>query len=219
MAFNTAGINFGQRKAKPVDPHDPEGEGPDPGDGIPEPHRLTASRRFAEIKKAAEVLRHMPQPGESIHLICTARIDLTDIMDAMIGQTGTVKSCAVSTLGYNPKNLKLMLRWLDNKAMRGLTLITSKFFTSYHRGLWEETELEFAERGQRAAACYSHAKVCTLHFENGMKIAIEGSANLCGNGSGREQCCIINDAGLHDWHEAWMMAMVEKFEAWKKSRT
>ena len=60
------------------------------------------------------------------------------------------------------------------------------------------TLAEFRSRGQRAACCHCHAKVITLAFASGMKMSIEGSANLCGNGSGHEQFALFNDAALHD---------------------
>jgi hypothetical protein len=46
---------------------------------------------------------------------------------------------------------------------------------------------EFRARGQRAAACHSHAKVVSLTIANGERLSIEGSANLCGNGCVREK--------------------------------
>ncbi len=43
-------------------------------------------------------------------------------------------------------------------------------------------------------------------------MSIEGSANLTGNGSGREQFCLVNDPVLHGWHEAWITDLVSKHE-------
>jgi hypothetical protein len=45
-----------------------------------------------------------------------------------------------------------------------------------------------------------------------MRLSIEGSANLCGNSSGREQFALIHDAGLHDWHAAWIEALITRHE-------
>jgi hypothetical protein len=52
----------------------------------------------------------------------------------------------------------------------------------------------------------------TLALASGERLSIEGSANLCGNGSGREQLALINDAGLADWHAAWIDALVTAHE-------
>jgi hypothetical protein len=105
-----------------------------------------------------------------------------------------------------------MLRWLDARQVVSLTLLASIFFRSHNGSLWEETLEKFRQRGQRAASCHSHAKVVSLAFASGEKLAIEGSANLCGNGSGREQFCLVNDSGLCDWHAHWVLQAVERHE-------
>src|SRR5262249_27327436 len=93
-----------------------------------------------------------------------------------------------------------------------LTLLASIFFRSHNGPLWEETLKEFRSRKQRAACCHSHAKVVSLSFASGAKLVIEGSANLCGNGSGREQFCLINDCALADWHAKWVLEAVARHE-------
>src|SRR5215813_3333279 len=105
-----------------------------------------------------------------------------------------------------------MLRWLDAGQVTSLTLLASLFFQSHNGNLWQETLAEFRMRQQRAACCHSHAKVVSLSFASGVRLAIEGSANLCGNGSGREQFCLVNDAGLTDWHARWVLELVTKHE-------
>jgi hypothetical protein len=54
--------------------------------------------------------------------------------------------------------------------------------------------------------------VVTLAFASGDKLSLEGSANLCGNGSGREQFAPVNNPGLHDWHAAWIDDLVNRHE-------
>ena len=105
-----------------------------------------------------------------------------------------------------------MLRWLDARQVVSLTLLASRFFQAHNGALWEETLAEFRSRGQRAACCHSHAKVIALEFASGVKLAIEGSANLCGNGSGREQFALINDAALCAWHARWVTEAVARHE-------
>jgi hypothetical protein len=90
--------------------------------------------------------------------------------------------------------------------------VASIFFRSHNGDLWTETLSEFHRRKQRAACCHSHAKVTTLAFTSGERLSIEGSANLCGNGSGREQFALINDSGSHDWHARWIGDLVTKYE-------
>jgi hypothetical protein len=104
----------------------------------------------------------------------------------------------------------MMLDWLDSGKLGSLSLVASIFFRSHNGDLWTETVEEFRRRGHRAASCPSHCKVMALAFADGTRFAIEGSANLCSNGSAREQFCIVNDAALHDFHAGWIEALLDK---------
>jgi hypothetical protein len=204
MRFAPRPIRFGKR---------PSAEGDDEGAGLPRPRQIKlALRRQAGIAEAKAVLEHLPGPGESLHAVCTARMDLTDVIGVLLFQLGRCDRMMIATLGYNTRNLRTMLAWLDSGAAGSLSLVASLFFRAHQGALWEETLEEFRQRKQRAACCPSHAKVVTLQFTSGERLSIEGSANLCGNGSSREQFSLINDPGLHDWHAAWITALIAKHE-------
>jgi hypothetical protein len=185
----------------------------DEADGLPAPARVKLlARRAAGIAEAKSVLEHLPGPGEGLHAVVTARLDLTDIINALLERLGRCERMRVATLGFNARNLRMMLGWLDASAVGSLSLVASIFFRSHNGELWTETLTEFRKRGQRAACCHSHAKVVTLAFAAGERLSIEGSANLCGNGSGREQFALIHDTGLHDFHARWIEALLDKHE-------
>jgi hypothetical protein len=185
----------------------------DDGTGLPLPLRVKlAARRQAGIAEAKAVLEHLPGPGESLHALCTARMDLTDVIGALLERLGKCDRLVIGTLGYNSRNLQTMLRWLDSDQVGSLTLLASIFFRSHNGELWQTTLTEFRRRGHRAACCHSHAKVVSLSFASGERLAIEGSANLCGNGAGREQFCLVNDAALADWHARWVSEAVARHE-------
>ena len=139
-------------------------------------------------------------------------MDLTDVIGALCEKLGRCDRLVIGTLGYNARNLQTMLRWLDAGQVGSLTLLASIFFRSHNGELWAVTLAEFRQRKQRAACCHSHAKVVSLSFASGAKLAIEGSANLCGNGSGREQFCLVNDPALADWHARWVSEAVTRHE-------
>ena len=76
----------------------------DDGDGLPAPKLAKIeARRMAGIREAKEVLSQVPGAGESLHALCTARMDLTDVIAALIGRTGCIDRMAIATLGYNEK--------------------------------------------------------------------------------------------------------------------
>jgi hypothetical protein len=201
--FSPRKLHFGNRADLPDDD----------GTGLPLPLRVKlAARRAAGIAEAKAVLDHLPGPGESLHALCTARMDLTDVIGALCDKLRRCDRLVIGTLGYNARNLRTMLTWLDSGKVGELTLLASLFFRAHNGDLWAETLAEFRARKQRAACCHSHAKVVSLNFASGIKLAIEGSANLCGNGSGREQFCLVNHAELADWHAKWVLEAVSRHE-------
>ncbi len=134
------------------------------------------------------------------------------MLGGLLERLGRCDRLLVATLGYHRRSLTSMLGWLDSGTAGSLTLLASLFFRAHNGALWKETQAEFRARGQHAACCRSHAKVATLAFADGTRLSIEGSANLCGNGSGREQFALFHDAALHDWHAAWISDLVAKHE-------
>src|SRR5215471_1117180 len=185
----------------------------DDGRDLPRPRLLRLqARRAAGIAEAAETLAHLPGPGEALHAIMTARLDMTDVLNALLEKLGRCDRALVATLGYNRRNFNAMLAWLDAGKIGSFTLLASIFFRSHNGDLWAETVTEFRRRGQRAACCPSHCKVMALALASGDRFAIEGSANLCSNGSAREQFCVVHDDGLHDFHATWISELVNRYE-------
>jgi hypothetical protein len=185
----------------------------DEADGLPTPARVKLlARRAAGIAEAKAVLEHLPGPGESLHAITTSRMDLTDVLNALLGKLGRCEQMAIASLGYGPRNLRMLLNWLDAGAVGELTLLASIFFKAHNPGLWQETLTEFRTRNQRAACAPSHAKCVSMRFASGERFALEGSANLRASGSVRENLALIHDAALADFHAAWIKERVTKYE-------
>ncbi len=182
-------------------------------EGLPAPKQIRLKqRKAAGIAEAKAIIDLIPAPGESTHCVCTSRMDLTDVLSAMLERLGRCERMFIATLGFNVKNVMALLEWIDEEAVGSLSLMTSKYFVAHKRAIWDITTRELRKRNQRAAAAYSHCKVVTLAMADGAKYVIEGSANLSGNGSGREQFALIHHAELHDWHAAWIDQMVSRNE-------
>jgi hypothetical protein len=169
-----------------------------------------AARRTAMLEQAAEVLTVLPGPGETLHALRTGRYDLMHLVSSLLTRLGDVQALHIATLSYNGRNLAEMARLLDSGAVRRLTLLCSAFFRDRNSETWAETSEEFRDRGQRAAA-RSHAKVVTFAFASGRRLTVEGSANLRSNGN-REQLLLTGGSGLHDFHAAWIDALVTAHE-------
>src|SRR5262245_4625242 len=107
---------------------------------LPRPRLLRLqARRAAGIREAKETLAQLPAPGESLHALMTARLDMTDVLNALLETLGRCDRARIATLGYNRRNFKAMLNWLDSGAVGELTLVASIFFRSHNGDLWGET--------------------------------------------------------------------------------
>src|SRR5262249_45317070 len=137
--------------------------------------------------------------------------DLMHLLVVLLERLGPARHVRVATLSFNGRNLTEMLGILDGPDAPALTLLCSAVFRDHNKELWEGTLEGFRERGQRAAAARTHAQVITLETAAGVKLALEGSANLRSN-SNREQFALVHDAGLHDKHAAWIDDLVATHE-------
>lgn len=95
-------------------PFAPRPEAEESEDGLPTPATVKLStRRVAGIAEAKAVLAHLPAPGESLHALCTSRMDLTDVITRLIETLGPIVEMRIATLGYNARNLRTILGWID----------------------------------------------------------------------------------------------------------
>src|SRR2546430_3295723 len=84
-------------------------------------------------------------------------------------------------------------------ARSGRTILVSGFFFSSRR---RHTRFD----------CDWSSDVCSSDLADGTRLVLEGSANLRRNGN-TEQFCLVNDSPLHDFHAAYVDAMVVKHES------
>ncbi len=157
------------------------------------------------------MLKVLPGPGEALHAIISGRFDLLDLAALIIGKVGPVDSLHAATLAYARRNLAELVRLHDTGTISRLTLLCSVFFRRHNKDVWQETVEALRPRGARVAAARNHAKVIAFEFRNGLKLSLEGSANLRQNGN-REQFCLVNDPGLCDWHAGWISELVSAHE-------
>jgi hypothetical protein len=184
-------------------------EAPEQARRIPGYTLKQSRRRMAQLAEARDVLPHLPEPGESLHCLLTGRFDLLHLLLVILERKPTaVEHMRLATLSYSGKNLAELLALVDGGRVRQLSLICSAYFARHgDKDLFVETVEQFRKRGLHVAAPRCHAKVFCLDFVDGQKLAAEGSPNLRSNGN-FEQLFVANDAGLHDWHSAWIDNLV-----------
>jgi hypothetical protein len=180
-------------------------------DEAPQPiiSRAEQGRRFAMAREAKAILKELPKIGECLHVIMTGRYDLGDIIGVLLESYGKVEHLRIATLSYCDRNIDAIRKWQSSNLIGRISLLTSEFFAAHNRGPWKETRELFASHDWPIAASRSHCKVLCLDFGE-QKLALEGSANMRTN-SNWEQFALANNAGLHDWHAAWIDAQIEKY--------
>jgi hypothetical protein len=170
-------------------------------------------RRKAQLKKAAEVIPHLPGPGESLHTLLTGYFDFTLVLTCVLrSHPAPCAHARLATLSFGPKNTQEIGKWLDEKLVNRVTLLCADFMAKTSPNVFQGAVQELVEqRGQIVGSARCHAKVVTLAFSDGLRLVFEGSANLRTNRN-MENVCVVNDAGLHDWHAAWIDAKVREHE-------
>jgi hypothetical protein len=162
-------------------------------------------RRTSQLRAAADVLPHLPGPGESVHTLLTGTFDFMLVLTCVIQQRPSpCDHLRVTTLAFSRRNTQELAKLLDARLVGRLTLLCSDFMAKSNRTIYEGAVEELVTaRGQTVASSRCHAKVACLAFEDGLQLVFEGSANLRTN-KNVEQVTATNDAGLHDWHASWI---------------
>jgi hypothetical protein len=170
-------------------------------------------RRRAQLKRAAEVIPHLPGPGESLHTLLTGYFDFALCLTVVIrSHPAACTHARCSTLTFSRRNVEELCHWLDEGLVYKITLLCADFMAKASPEVYRGAVFELAEaRGQVVGSARCHAKVVTLHFADGLKLTFEGSANLRTNRN-LENLTVVNDSGLHDWHAAWIDQRVREHE-------
>jgi hypothetical protein len=168
-------------------------------------------RRKAQLKKAADVIPHLPEPGESLHTLLTGYFDFALVLTCVLrSRPVPCEHARISTLSFSDRNTQELARWLDDGIVQRLTLLCSNFMEKSCPDEYRGAVAELVEaRGQVVGSARCHAKVVTLAFEDGMCLVFESSANLRTNRNA-ENLTVVNDPGLHDWHAAWIDQKVQE---------
>ena len=195
-----------------VDAQDP---GPKWSEGLPDNLRhvrRNVRRRFIHalnVKNAAKDLDRLLDPGESFHVIMRGNWHGFDLVPAVLRLAGgaIIERLYVATLGFNKDNAVELATLLDDGSIIEVVFVCSVYFREATRDVFEFLAVELESRGQTLLAMRNHAKLLLMALDDGRRIVVESSANLrsCRN---VEQFTISHDAGLYDFHAAWIDAQV-----------
>ena len=148
-----------------------------------------------------------------MHTLLTGYFDFALVLTCVLrSRPVPCEHARIATLSFGMKNTQEMARWLDEKLVHKLTLLCADFMAKASPKVYFGAVRELVEqRGQVVGSARCHAKVATFCFTDGLRLVFEGSANLRTNRN-MENLCVVNDAGLHDWHSAWIDRKVREHE-------
>lgn len=193
-------------------------EGADPF-ATSEPLDSITPVRVGELRRRGFILHRdyhqftqLPEPGKSIHYLMDRRHDLITLVAAvLVGSPSPCKHIRVATLSINGRNLNAITKLADNGIIGRVSLLISHYFSCTDRETFNKVRAEFKKRGWQVAVARTHAKVMTVDFGES-KLVIETSANLR-NSDNYEQCTVINEPTLYDFHAKWIDAAIVKYYA------
>jgi hypothetical protein len=133
--------------------------------GLPSPHRpgvedyrqrarafKAGLRRQAQLKKAAEVLSHLPGPGESLHTLLTGYFDFALVLTCVLrSRPAPCEHARVATLSFDPKNTQEMARWLDDKLVGRLTLLCADFMAKASPKVYQGPSRSWSSNAARSS--------------------------------------------------------------------
>src|SRR5262245_44345022 len=127
--------------------------------GVPAAHTARARRRYAAmLRESADILAHLPGPGESLHALMTGLYDFLPLVGHVITHhTAPCAEVRMATLAFSSRNTAEIAQLLDSGAVQKVSLLASDFFRKHNKPEWAEVVREFQARGMALAAPRCHA--------------------------------------------------------------
>ena len=174
--------------------------------------RTPTKRTMIDVRQAANAVAHigrLPEPGETIHLVCSGGYSLYHHIEAALelATPATIRYLGICTLGFSKDNLERLIGLLDTGAVGKLDFLFSVYFKSNEREICERLAHELGSRGQRVLSMRTHCKLLLIELGDGRDAyTIESSANLrsCKN---VEQSTFTNDRSLLAFHRGWIASL------------
>lgn len=158
------------------------------------------------LKDVIDHIMHMPDEGESLHFVVGGNYEPIDViaMTIRLCHPATITRLDISTLGFNPDNIGLLIAGFDQGKIGQINLMCSKYFSRVEEVNYNLLIDEIVtQRGGRVSATQTHAKLILMEMSDGRCFTLEGSGNLRACAS-VEQLCLTNDRPLLEFHRQWM---------------
>src|SRR5262245_42591028 len=99
------------------------------------------------LRESADILAHLPGPGESLHALMTGLYDFLTLVGHVI--TNHPAPCAelrLATLAFSSRNTAELVQLLDSGAVVKASLLCSDFFAKHNKAEFTEAVRELQAR-------------------------------------------------------------------------
>ena len=164
------------------------------------------ARDARRLERAVEALDHLPEPGETVHIVTGAEFRGFDLLPAMLrlAKTDRFDSLTLTTLGFSRENLEDLAAMVaaGNIPADGLRILASDFFRRSDREIWQVGAAQARRLGYGFRSTRNHTKLILAAIA-GKAYVTESSANLrsCSN---LEQFSLTRSRQLYDFHAGWI---------------
>lgn len=165
-------------------------------------------KSFLKKEKADAVLKELPGPNESVHIVSNGSFDYFTLIPIAIELLGGISNeLYFSTWTMNLSNTRHLLKMFDEKKILRIRALTGLYFKKREAVVFNELYEGLKERGQRIFSNANHSKVTLLNNDSDF-ITICGSANFTANPR-IEQFTINNNQLLYNFHKQWMNEIIK----------
>ncbi len=171
--------------------------------------RQRSTRVLNKHRAAVQTIEKLPAPDESLHCVLNGSFALADFIGAVLELSGRpLDHLAIVTLGFSKANVESLDQLITASQVKRLDILCSHYFAAADAQIFAQAAALCSKHGFRIAAMRTHAKILLLKT-GAHSIVVESSASLrsCHN---VETATMFNDAGLFDFHRAWIDELLTK---------
>lgn len=155
-------------------------------------------------EKAKAILKNLPLPGQSIHIIQNGNFDFFNYLPILVEMMDGADEAYLTTWTMNRENVTDLFEIYDQDRIRKVSMITGVYFKTRETAVYSMLMEYIQARKQRYLTCRMHAKIMLLaNHSRGIYICLEGSANFTANPR-IEQAMVTNSLELYNFHREWM---------------
>ncbi len=162
--------------------------------------------------KCKELLKSIPGPDEVFTILMSGSFDGWDFVSAILDLSGqTIDELHVATLGFSEDNAAQLLTQVDAGKIKHVWFLASCYMRDQHGEKFTKLHSMLTSRGHHCRAIRNHSKIIAMRLQDGTKLVVTGSINLCAC-KNVELAHVWNDPALFDFTADYVRQKAEEVE-------